>query len=113
MTLQNEAGFDTKFFLGEMPEANYQQFVDRSSQPRERKRFFSNRFTDIQKEYHKALAGFAAQNPGKSPTTNPKLETFSDFLNNFSFEDKFFENAPWDRNNQDMRDFAPATKYRY
>ena len=113
MTMQNEAGFDTKFFLGEMPEANYQQFVERSSQPRERKRFFSNRFTDIQKEYHKSLAGFAAQNPGKSPTTNPKLETFSDFLNNFSFEDKFFENAPWQRNNQDMRDFAPATKYKY
>ena len=103
--------FDTRFFLGEMPEGNYQQYVERTQKP-ERRRYFSTLFSDIQKEYNKALAGYAAGNPGRNPAADPGLTTFSDFLKNFSFEDRFFEQAPWDRD-RNYRDYNPRTRFEY
>ena len=103
------AFYDTDFFLGQLPEGNYQQFVA-GNLPQERRRHFRDMFSDIQKEYNKALAGFAAQNRGKSPTTKPELETFSNFLRSFSFDDKFYESAPWERDrNYDA--FNPRTRF--
>lgn len=102
------ADFDTDFFLGELPEGNYQQFVERRL-PQTRRKHFANMFADIQREYNKALAGFAASNRGVSPITQPELKTFSSFLERFPFEDKFFEQPPWVRQPGFMA--SPRTKY--
>ena len=97
-----------------MPEGNYQQFVEKN-RPTDQRRFFSTKFNDIQKEYNKALAGFAADNPAVSPTTNPKLDTFSNFLKNFDFDAKYFDASKSERGGPgwNEQDYAPRTKYRF
>lgn len=88
--------FDTDIFLGELPEATYQEHVQRKL-PRQRQRHFANLFSDVQRDYNRALVSFARQNRGVAPTANPQLSTFSNFLSNYDFDDKFFEEPPWER----------------
>ena len=103
--------FDTDFFLGELPEGNFQQFVQQR-QPRQRQRHFSTMFADIQREYNKALVGFAAQNRGQSPTTQKGLDTFSNFMDQFDWDEKFYEAPPWERDSN-YAAFNPRTMFRY
>ena len=101
--------FDTDFFLKELPEGNYQRTVEQRV-PRQRQRHFATLFAEIQRDYNTALARFAAQNRGVSPTTKPELETFGGFLENMSFDDKFFEKPPWERDpNQSA--YNPRTQF--
>ena len=107
--------FDTKFFLGEMPEGTYQEFIERGL-PKQQKNYFKNQFSDIQREYNKALVQTALKTPGVSPTTaDPGLETFSSFLKNFNFMDKYFEHSPEDRASRGESQTArsPRTQFLY
>ena len=101
--------FDTGFFLKETPEGNYRQLVDKKV-PRQRRNYFSSLFDEIQQDYNTALAKYAADNVGVSPTTNPELTTFSDFLDTFDFDKKFFEKSPWARDDN-YSACTPRTQY--
>lgn len=107
--------FDTKFFLGEMPEGTYQEFIERSL-PKQQKNYFSNQFSNIQREYNKALVGTARKAPGVDPTTtDPGLDTFSNFLKNFDFTEKYFESSPEDRaaRGESQAARGPRTQFLY
>lgn len=103
--------FDTDFFLKELPEGNYQQTVERRV-PRARRQRFTKLFSEIQRDYNTALARFAANNRGVSPTTRPELETFGGFLQNMSFDDKFFEKPPWERDDN-YAAYNPRTQFMF
>lgn len=103
--------FDTDFFLREFPEGNYQQTVERRV-PKQRQRHFAKLFADVQRDYNTALSRFASQNRGVSPTTRPELETFGGFLENMSFDDKFFEKPPWERD-PDYAAYNPRTLFQF
>ena len=107
--------FDTKFFLGEMSEGTYQEFIERTL-PKEQKNYFAKQFADMQKNYNTALVAQAIRTPGVDPTTSdPKLETFSDFLKNFNFTDKYFESGPEERAARGESQVArgPRTQFLY
>ena len=103
--------FNTDFFLDQLPEGYYQQFVERK-QPRQQHRRLSKMFSDIQGEYNKSLAKFAVDNPGVSPLKRSELSTWAGFLENFNLGDKFFDAAPWERE-PDRQAFNPRTQFLY
>ena len=101
--------FDTDLFLADEPEGNYRQTVDKRV-PRQRRKYFADLFDEIQQDYNTALAKYAADNPGVSPTKDPKLTTFSSFLDSFDFDNKFFDESPWGRD-ANYSALNPRTKY--
>lgn len=103
--------FDTDFFLGELPEGEYLRNVDERV-PAGRRRHFSTMFADTQREYNKALAMFASKNRGRSPTSDPRLSRWSRFLENYDWEDKFYE-APFSAREPNFQAFNPRTRFLY
>ena len=107
--------FDTKFFLGEMPEGTYQEFIGRTL-PKQQKNYFTNQFSDIQRAYNTALVAQAIKTPGVSPAvSDPGLDTFSNFLRNFNFQDKYFESGPEERaaRGESQAARGPRTQFLY
>lgn len=101
--------FDTDFFLNELPEANFQQFIQRRL-PQNRRRFYTDKFAEVQRHYLRALAGFAADNPGVSPINQPELNTFSKFLQGgYDFDDLFYDTPRRERGGDSA--FDARTRY--
>ena len=109
MTTPRDSLFDPDFFIGELPEGYYQHAIERR-QPRERRKRLSTMFSDIQRDYNKALVRFVAESGGQSPLSQPNLSTFRGFLDDFNLDEKYFEAAPEERYGS-RQAFAPRTQF--
>ena len=101
--------FDSDFFVNQQPEGYYQQFIEKR-QPKQRRKHLSGLFTNIQRDYNKALVKFAVENRGQSPLSRQDLSTFRGFLENFDLEDKYFESALGERD-PNQQAFNPRTQF--
>lgn len=75
--------FPWREFLDQNPEATFEQSL--GGLGKEKKRFFQDRFSRMQRQYLGSLANFAINNPGETPTQH-----FSDYLKNVDWQDEFF-----------------------
>jgi len=104
MTTQNEFGFGSDFFsdvLEESPRASFFSFVNQQNQPQQR--FFQNQFQTIQNEF---LGNLGQQlREGNQPS-----QTFTDFLSDFPFSERFSALPPALRGALTNR-FAPSIRF--
>lgn len=91
-------------FLDLEPRATFFSFRDQFGPSQGRQKFFSDRFSNIFDMFQGDLAGQVRQ--GEDPTLR-----FTNFLEDFNFDEFFGSTAPSLRGGQSTTRFAPPTRF--